>query len=96
MSTRANSIRRLAEAAAPLYQGLDQAKAFFHHRTRFHGIHTSRLRIQAGSVTDVSGTECHLCLRPRKRYPAALERVRIEPDRHAWLKSGGIPLRIEA
>ena len=30
----------------------------------FHGIHTSRLRIQARSVTHVSGTKCHPCLRP--------------------------------
>jgi hypothetical protein len=29
----------------------------------FHGIHTSRLK-KAKSVTHVSGTNCHLCLRP--------------------------------
>src|SRR5580704_6877780 len=31
----------------------------------FHGIHTSRLK-KAKSVTHVSGTNCHLCLRPHK------------------------------
>src|SRR5204862_2476785 len=29
----------------------------------FHGIHTSRSK-KAKSVTHVSGTKCHLCLRP--------------------------------
>src|SRR5262249_46228875 len=34
----------------------------------FQGIATSHLRIQARSVTHVSGTRCHLCLRPLRPY----------------------------
>ena len=38
----------------------DETEAFFHGRTRFHGINTSRPKAQ--SVTHVSRTLCHLCL----------------------------------
>src|ERR1700730_18222059 len=42
----------------------------------FHGIHTSRLK-KAKSVTHVSGTNCHLCLRPHSsKTKCARHRVR--------------------
>src|ERR1700749_2268123 len=51
----------------PIQQPGDKAKAFFHHRTLFPRHPHLRLRKKPGSVTHVSGTMCHPCLRPHSR-----------------------------
>src|SRR3954451_3048249 len=43
----------------------------------FHGINTSRQK--AKSVTHVSGTKCHLCLRPYKSTVVHLLEQRAQP-----------------
>src|ERR1700752_381091 len=56
----------------PIQQPGDKAKAFFHHRTLFPRHPHLRLRKKPGSVTHVSGTMCHPCLRPHNRLTAQI------------------------
>src|SRR5690348_15881706 len=55
----------------------------------FHGIHTSH-RTKAESVTHVSGTFCHLCLRPLTRIE--LNRHRPDPGILARAVAAGVVL----
>src|SRR4029078_2351552 len=54
--------------ALAVEQAGHKAQAFFHHRTRFPR-HPHLPPKKAKSVTHVSGTKCHLCLRPLSRLP---------------------------
>src|SRR5215468_10819880 len=59
----------------PIQQPGDKAKAFFHHRTLFPRHPHLRLRKKPASVTHVSGTMCHPCLRPHSFRLAGREAV---------------------
>src|SRR3979409_2694222 len=69
----------------PVQQAGDEAKALFHHRTRFPR-HPHLPPAKAKSVTHVSGTKCHLCLGPLNlglyrfgRSVRALQKGRPQP-----------------
>ncbi len=48
----------------------------------FHGINTSRPK--AKSVTHVSGTVCHLCLRPHRNGKAKMRLLQVPPAHGAY------------
>src|SRR6201997_658897 len=80
----------------PIQQPGDKAKAFFHHRTLFPRHPHLRLRKKPGSVTHVSGTMWHPCLRPHTgktviwRTDPAEGRSRVANSRVDCLTSSAI------